>query len=149
MDKSYVLILNTFLANKLLMLCDNSHPYNSLIKLDWWKDDNFCNYHRSKGHNKDNCFKLKDAMQDLIDGGKVLIDGLVKISNHKVFKTPLPEYEKGESSQVNKKNLDAKINYTYANNDNVINTMKPIENVFMMRPRENEDSNHDAPKLIL
>ena len=97
----------------------------------------------------DNCFKLKDAIQDLIDGGIVLIDGLVKNFDHKVFKTPLLEYEKGESSQENKKNQDAKINYTYATNENVINMLEPVESVFMMRPRENGDTNCHMPKLVL
>ena len=77
------------------------------------------------------------------------MDGLVKNSNYKAFRTPLPQYEKGKSSQENKKNHDAKINYTYANNDNVINILEPIESVLMMRLQDDKDSNHDAPKLIL
>ena len=51
----------------------------------------------------DNFLKLKDTIQDLIDGGMVLIDGLVKNYDHKAFKIPLPKYENEESSQVNKK----------------------------------------------
>ena len=50
---------------------------------------------------------------------------------------------------MNKKNHDAKINYTYANNDNVINMLEPIKSVLMMRPQDDKDSNHDAPELIL
>ena len=56
------------------------------------------------------CYGLKDAIQDLIDGGKILIDCLVKFFDHKSLKTPLLEYEKGDSSQMQKKNYDAKIN---------------------------------------
>ena len=97
----------------------------------------------------DNCFKLKDFIKNLIDGGIVLTNGLVKKSDHKAFKTPLLEYKKGASSQVNKKNHDAKVNYTYANNENVINMLEPVESVFMMRPIENGDTNHDMPKLVL
>ena len=97
----------------------------------------------------DNFFKLKDTIQDLIDGGTVLIDGPVKNSNHKAFKTPLPEYDKGESLQASKKNYDAKIHYTYVTNDNVINMIKPIEDVFMMRLQKDDDANYDIPKLVL
>ena len=44
----------------------------------------------------------------------------MKNFDHKAFKTTLLEYEKGESSREKKKNRDDKINYTYANFDNVI-----------------------------
>ena len=91
----YDVILKTFLANKFLTHPNNSHPYNPPIKPDWWKEDHFYNYHRSKGHNMDNCFKLKDVIQDLIDGGIVLIDSLVKNSNHKASKCPCLRMEKG------------------------------------------------------
>ena len=74
---------------------------------------------------------------------------MIKNFNHKAFKTPLPEYEKGEFSQANKKNHDAKINYTYTNNDNVINMLEPTKRVLMMRPQDDKDSIHNAPKLIL
>ena len=127
MVEPYDVLLKTLVANKLLALPDNSRPYNPLVKPDWWKDDHFCNYHRSKGHNTDNCFKLKDAIQDLIDGGMVLIDGLVKNLDYKAFKTPLPEYDMGESSKANKKNHAAKINYMYARNENVIKMLESIE----------------------
>ena len=97
----------------------------------------------------DNSFKLKDYIQNLIDGGTMLIDGLVKNFDNKYFKTHLLEYGKGESIQENKKNHDAKINYTYANNENVINMLEPIKSVFMMRPQGNGDSHHDMPKIVL
>ena len=96
-----------------------------------------------------NFYGLKDAIQDLIDGGTVLTDDLVKNSDNKAFKTPLPEYEKGESSRVQKKSHDAKINYTYANSNNVINMLELIESVFTMRLQDEKYSNHDMPKLIL
>ena len=88
----------TFLAKRYLTLLDNSHPFNFLVKPDWWKEDHFYNYHRSKGHNTNNYFKHKDAIQDLIDRGTVVMDGLVKKYDHKAFKMPLLEHEKGESS---------------------------------------------------
>ena len=95
MAKPYDVILETLLANKYLMLPNNSCPFNIPVKPDWWKEDHFYNYHKIKGHNMDNFFKLKDAIQDLIDGGTILTDGLIKNSDHKVFKTHLPKYKKG------------------------------------------------------
>ena len=47
------------------------------------------------------------------------------------------------------KNHDAKIHYTYATNENVINMIEPIEDVFMIRPERDEDANHDIAKLAL
>ena len=84
------MILKTFLANKNITLLDNPLPYNPPIKPDWWKDEHLCNYHRSKWCNTDNCYKLKDAIKDLIYGGKMFTNGLVKNLDHKAFRTPLP-----------------------------------------------------------
>ena len=77
------------------MVPNNSCPYNRPVKLDWWKEDHFLNYHRSKGHNTDNCFKLKDAIQDLTDGGIILMDDLIKNFDHKSFKHPYLSMKKG------------------------------------------------------
>ena len=74
----------------------------------------------------------------------MLTDGLVKNIDHKAFKTPLPDYDKGESSQANKKNHNVEIHYTYATNDNVINMVEPVESIFMMRSQETK-----VPKIVL
>ena len=131
------------ISNKLLILPNYFHPYDPPVKPSWWKEDHYCNYHRSNGASTNNFYGLKDAIEDLIDGGIYLTNGLVKNYDHKAFKTPLIEYEKLESSQVQKKNHDAKINYNYANNENVINMLEPVESIFMMRPKENVDTNYD------
>lgn len=121
MVEPYEVVLKTLLANKMVTLPDNSQPYDPPIRPPWWREDRICSYHRSKGHNTKKYSKLKDVIQDLIDAGKVVTYGLVKNFDHKYFKQLLPEYEKGESSKVNKKNHDAKINYTYADTKNIIN----------------------------
>lgn len=99
----------------------------------------------------ENCYKLKDAIQDLIDEGKVVTDGLVKNYDHKAFKKPLPEYEKGEASNVHKKS-NAKINHTYTNTDNIINMFEPIGNICLLGPKFDEgpnyDTNDEKPPLI-
>ncbi len=78
MVKSYKVVLKTLLAHKLVTLPRNSRPYDPPIKLGWWRNEDFKNCHRRKGHNTKNCFKLKDVIQDLINGGKVVTDDLVK-----------------------------------------------------------------------
>ena len=95
MIESYEVVLQIFLANKITMLPNNSRPYDPPLKPNWWRDDQYCNYHRKKGHNMENYFKLKDTIQDLIDQGKVTIYGLVKKPGHKDSKQPVPKYEKG------------------------------------------------------
>lgn len=64
---------------------------------------------------------MRHVIQDLIEEGKVKVDGHHKKNDHKAFQTPLPSYEKGESSKSNK------INYTYIDDDNVIHMIEPCE----------------------
>ena len=92
---SYEIILKTLLAHGIITLPNNSRPYDPAVKPPWWRDDDYCNYHRNKGHTTDNFFKLKDIIQDLIKDGKIGVDGLIKNSDHKAFKEPLPKYNQG------------------------------------------------------
>ena len=91
------------LANKIITLLDNSRPHDPTIKPPWWRIDHYCNYHRNKGYNFDNCLKLKNVIQNLINDKKFGIDGLVNNYDHKVFKDPIPKCEKEEISNANKK----------------------------------------------
>ncbi|KAK9748622.1 hypothetical protein RND81_02G070000 [Saponaria officinalis] len=36
-----------------------------------WDATVYCNYHQSKGHSTEECLKLKHAIQDLFDSGKL------------------------------------------------------------------------------
>ena len=117
------------------MLPNNSCPYDPPIKPGWWRDDQFWNLHRNNIHNIENYCKCKDFVQALVNSGKAFTDGLTKNYDHQTFKQPLPNYQKGESSQAQKKNHDAKINYTYAYMDNVINMLEPIEYVYILGPK--------------
>ncbi len=118
------------------------HLSNPLL----WREDHVCSYQISKGHNTKIYFKLKDVIQDLMDARKVVTDGPVKKLDHKAFKQPLQEYEKVQSSKIHEKNHDEKINYTYANIDNVINMIEPIEYLCMMGPNSDKESNYDTNK---
>lgn len=84
--------------------------------------------------------KLRHVIQDLIEEGRVKVDGHYTNNDHKAFQTPLPSYEKGEISKSNK------INYTYTDDDNVIHMVEPCKpsiNVITLRgfQRKTESSN--------
>ena len=38
-----------------------------------WNPNSYCKYHRGNGHTTDECFRLQNLIQDLIDTGKLLI----------------------------------------------------------------------------
>lgn len=93
-------------------------------------------------------------MQSLIDKWKVITYILANDSDHKAFKDPIPKYEKGETSNNKNKSHDAKINYTQANTNNVINVIEPINgSVYMMGPKFDEkpnyDNNDEWPMVVL
>ena len=144
MVEPYEVVLKNLIANKLVTLPDNSHPYDPPVRPPWWREDHIFNYHQSKGHNIENYFKLKDIIQDLIEARKVVIDGLVKNADHKAFKQPLPKYEKGESSKVaTKKNHDAKISYAYVDTNNVIGMLELVEYICMASSNNDNWPNYD------
>ena len=87
------------------------------------------------GHNIENCGRFKHIVQDLIENGKLEIDGLNTNANHITFKEPLPKYEKGEASQP--KNGKAAINYTYTNAKNAVNMLDVVEESVNMMKYEN------------
>lgn len=67
---------------------------------------------------------MKHKVQDLIDSGDIVVDSHNKNLDHQAFKDPFPPHEKGESS--NAKNTNAKVNYTYTNDENVIGMIEPV-----------------------
>ena len=90
--------------------------------------------------------QFKHVVQDLIENGKLEIDGLKTNFDHTTFKEPFPKYEKGEASQP--KNGKAAINYTFVNAKNVINRLEVLEeSVNMMEDKDpnGHDSNMSSP----
>ena len=83
------------------------------VKPWWWDEKAYCKLHNGIGHNIEKCGRFKHIVQDLIENGKLEIDGLNTNSDDIAFKEPLSKYEKGEASQP--KNGKAAINYTYTN----------------------------------
>lgn len=83
--------------------------------------------------------KLKHEIQDLIDVGKIIVGNHAPNVDHKAFKDPLPTYEQGDSS---KSKGGARVNYTYTNNDNVMNMIESSQakycNVIIVPDHKNQ-----------
>lgn len=117
-------MLRKLVSSNLIMLLITSN-YEPQVKPTWWKDNKYCEFHKGKYHRSNNCPCLKNIIQDLIDWGKIEIDGINhKISNidHTIFKNPLPSYEKGITSHQGKNN-DNNANYTRASHDYTVNNI--------------------------
>ena len=114
-------VYKTLLQNKLISPLDNTRPYDPQPRPPWWNETLYYEHHQNKGQKTLNCVNLHHKIQDLIDDGDLVVDGHNKNSDHKAFKEPFPTYDKGESS---KSKPHQKVNYTYSNDDNVINMVQ-------------------------
>lgn len=121
------------------MLPNNSRPCDPKVKPNWWRENEYCKFHQKKGHTMNNCMKFKYEIQDLMDVGKIVVGNHTTNANHKAFKYPLSNYEKGDSS---KPKGGAKVNYTYINDDNVINMVESSQskqcNVIIMKEEQDK-----------
>ena len=59
-----------------------------------YKENEFCAYHRQKGHNTNKCWTLQHKIQDLIDSRKIDVDNPVVPSNQNlgIYQNPLPTH---------------------------------------------------------
>ncbi|XP_042489871.1 uncharacterized protein LOC122069852 [Macadamia integrifolia] len=57
-------------------------------KPDWFNPNLFCDYHSQQGHATDRCYKLQEAIQDLLDAKKFEI----RVKRPNVAKNPLPQH---------------------------------------------------------
>ena len=42
-------------------------------KTKYWNENAYCEYHRGKGHDTEKCYRLKHAIQDMIEDGRLPI----------------------------------------------------------------------------
>lgn len=61
----------------------------------WYKENEFCEYHRQRGHNTSGCMQLKHEIQDLINNGLVSTGSPVAPPNQNlgVFNNPFPSHD--------------------------------------------------------
>lgn len=110
MGQSYESTLKEILAENIITLPD-TRGFESKIKLSWWNDAHYCDFHRCKGHLTRSCIQMKHKIKDLVDEEIIEIEGPQSNTDHGVFKNPLPNYEKGESSTPNGK--DKNVNHIH------------------------------------
>jgi hypothetical protein len=71
--------LGMSLSKALVRLTESGHlkpigpTPDPMEKSPKWRESAYCNYHQGKGHETDNCFKLRHAIQDLIDNKSLLM----------------------------------------------------------------------------
>lgn len=65
--RSWLLISSSLYQKKL--------PFELKVKPTWWNDNEFCEYHRNKGHKTNNCHKLKNIIQYLIGNSEIKVEG--------------------------------------------------------------------------
>lgn len=72
------------------------------LKPAWWNDNDYCEYHHTKGHKIVSCYKLKSLIQDLIDQGDITVDAKKESTNkdHTIFKDPFIKHEKKLPAQA-------------------------------------------------
>lgn len=112
------------MQKNVIILPDNSRPYDPEEKPHWWNENDYYEYHWNKGHKTGNYIKLKHTIQDLIESRDVVVDGHNVNTGHKAFKEPFPKYE---IEEVSKSKNTSKVNYMFSNNNNVIHMVEPIE----------------------
>ena len=73
--RSYEDVLEELVDGKLLNLIENWQP--PPVKGPCWDDNAYRKYYQRKiGHTMKNCERLKHEIQNLIDNGKLIIDGV-------------------------------------------------------------------------
>jgi len=55
------------------MLLDAPPNGEPLFKAPWYKENEYCDYHRVKGHKTSGCMCLKHVIQDCIDQGLIKV----------------------------------------------------------------------------
>ena len=58
-----------------LMVFPNTHPFDeNQPKSKWYRENEYCKYHRIKGHDTNKCIKLKIFIQNLVDDGEIEVE---------------------------------------------------------------------------
>jgi len=86
----------------------------------WYKENEFCDYHRQRGHDMSGCMRLKHEIQYLIDKGLVSMGNPVAPPNQHlgIFINPLPKHDVNHisissSANQNYHNVEPPLSYDY------------------------------------
>lgn len=110
------------------------------FKPNWWNDNDFCEYHGTKGHKTVSCYKLKNLIQDPIDQGDITVDTNKSANtNHTIFKDPFVKHDKGKASILGTQ--DNTTNYTKVLHDYTINAISAGDKIvfnIIVNPRDKD-----------
>ncbi|KAH9320024.1 hypothetical protein KI387_021793, partial [Taxus chinensis] len=70
-----------------------------------YKENDFCNFDRMKGHSHENCKMLKNIVQEMVDTGDITLDNPNAPTNRnlKIFNKPFPNHS--SNSNTNQETL--------------------------------------------
>lgn len=86
------------------MVFPNTRPFNeNQPKSKWYRENEYCKYHRIKGHDTKKCIKLKVFIQNLVDDGEIEVEGGTpsKNANLKIFQKPFPNHNNDNNNNGN------------------------------------------------
>lgn len=134
------------LANKIIAIPDNP-PYEPKVKPNWWIDDEYCEFHMSKGHKTRNCHQLKNIIQDLIDRGDIEIEGHSSNQEHEMFKEPFPKHDNGKAKATYEHTNYTRASYNY---DSTVNHISMDNYVSTIIIKDKTPENYvQRPKIVL
>ncbi|OVA11235.1 G-patch domain [Macleaya cordata] len=67
----------------------------------WYNPDQYCSFHQSPGHLTDNCWALKHEIQNLLDSGKISMEGVQVPRKPNINTNPLPNHQMEGQKNVN------------------------------------------------
>lgn len=65
----------------------------------WYRENEYCEFHKIKGHSTNRCLKLKNYIQDLIDRGDIELESNEPISKNQqlgIYKDPFPKHDQNQ-----------------------------------------------------
>lgn len=139
-------VFKKLVANKVITVPDFP-PYEPKVKPNWWNDDEFCEFHKSKGHKTSNCHRLKNIVQDLIDRGDIEIEGHSSNQEHEVFKEPFPKHDKGKGKVTDDQANYTRTSYNYDSTINHISMDNHISTITIKN--KNPENSSLRPKIVL
>lgn len=69
-----------------IKLSDRTNYEEPNFKPLWYNENNQCEFHKIKGHTTNNCMRLKNIEQDLIEKGEVEIEHHLRPSKNRDMK---------------------------------------------------------------
>ena len=107
------------------MVFPNTRPFDkNQPKSRWYRDNEYYNYHRIKGHDTKKCIKIKIFIQNLIDNGEIEIEGgsHSKIANLEIFQMSFLDHNNdnknvnNNTNNINRASTSNALHYDYSTN---------------------------------